>query len=220
MGPLKLIIGNKNYSSWSLRPWLLLKYFEIPFTEVLIPLYQGDYKKRILEYSSAGKVPALISGELVIGESLAIMEYLAEIFSEKKMWPSDREDRARARAICHEMHAGFVELRKSMPMNIRGSYPGKGRTPQVESDIARIDEIFSRCRREFEPKGKFLFGHFTIADAMFAPVVTRFATYGVRLSMVSQEYADTIRQLPAMKEWSNDSVKEPYVIAASEIYTT
>ncbi len=219
MEPLTLIIGNKNYSSWSLRPWLLLKYFDISFKEVLIPLYQGDYKKRILEYSPAGKVPALIYGSLVIGESLAIMEYLAEFFPDKKMWPSNREDRARARAVSHEMHAGFSELRKNMPMNIRGSHPGKGRTPQVLQDIARIDDIWSRCRREFEPKGKFLFGHFTIADAMYAPVVTRFATYGVKLSMLAQEYADMIRQLPAMKEWSNDSVKEPYVIAASEIYT-
>ena len=214
-----LIVGNKNYSSWSLRPWLLLKHFGIPFKEVLIPLYEGDYKRRILELSPAGKVPALVQGKLVIGESLAIMEYLAELFPQKNLWPANREHRARARAVSHEMHAGFSQLRTNMPMNIRGRHPGKGLTPQVESDIARIDEIWSGCRKEFQSQGKFLFGSFMIADAMYAPVVTRFNTYGVKISKISQDYAQSIADLPAMKEWSAAGIKESHVIAASEIYS-
>ena len=220
MESLTLIIGNKNYSSWSLRPWILLKYFDIPFKEILIPLYEGDYRKRILEFSPAAKVPALVHGKLVIGESLAIMEYVAELFPEKRMWPVNIDERARARAISHEMHAGFSALRTNMPMNIRGNHPGKGRNVQVESDIARINAVWTDCRKEFQAKGNFLFGNFTIADAMYAPVVTRFNTYGVKLSMIAQEYAEMIRQVPAMKEWANSAVKEPHVIAASEMYTT
>lgn len=219
MEPLTLVIGNKNYSSWSLRPWILLKYFDVPFKEILIPLYEGDFKKRLWEVSPSGKVPALIHGDLKIAESLAIMEYAAELFPQKKMWPSDLKDRARARGISHEMHAGFAPLRTHMPMNIRGSHPGKGRTPEVDRDIARIDAIWSECRKDFRSKGEFLFGAFTVADAMFAPVVTRFYTYGVKLSPASQEYADAIRQLPAMKEWSEAGLKETHYIAASEPYT-
>ncbi len=219
MDTFTLVIGNKNYSSWSLRPWLLLKYFEIPFNEVLIPLYEGNYKHELLRYSNAGKVPILVHGGLTLGESLAIMEYLAEVFPEKKMWPANREDRAWARAVSHEMHAGFSVLRNNMPMNIRGSYPGKGRTPEVEKDITRIDEIWTNCRKEFKNKGNFLFGHFTITDAMFAPVVTRFNTYGVKPSLPAQEYMEIIGKLPALKEWSKAAVMESQVIAASEKYT-
>lgn len=215
---LTLIIGNKNYSSWSLRPWILLKYFDVPFKEVLILLYEGDYKKRVLEYSDSGKVPALIHGQVKISESLAIMEYVAEIFPDKKMWPADLKERACARGVSHEMHAGFSALRTNMPMNIRGNHPGKGRNADVDRDIARVDAIWSECRKS-HAQGKFLFGSFTIADAMFAPVVTRFHTYGIKLSSLAQEYAETIRQLPAMKEWSEAGVKEPYVIAASELYS-
>lgn len=219
MDTFTLVIGNKNYSSWSLRPWLLLQYFNIPFNEVLIPLFEGNYKHEILRYSNSGKVPILAHGMLTIGESMAIMEYLSEVFSEKKMWPANREDRARARAICHEMHAGFTALRTHMPMNIRGSYPGKGFTPEVAKDVARIEDIWANCRNEFKHKGDFLFGHFTIADAMYAPVVTRFNTYGVKTSLATQEYMDTIVKLPAMNEWIKAAVRESHVIAASEKYT-
>lgn len=219
MEELTLVIGNKNYSSWSLRPWLLLKYFEIPFKEVLVPLYEGDYKERLLKFSPSGKVPILVHGRLAMGESLAIMEYVSELFPQKPMWPSNREQRAQARAISHEMHAGFVKLRKHMPMNVRGRHPGQGLTPEVEKDIARIQEIWTGCRKEFGSKGKFLFGPFTIADAMYAPVVTRFNTYGVKLSKEAQEYAQTILDLPAIQEWTGASTQESYVVAASEIYS-
>ncbi len=218
MEPLTLVIGNKNYSSWSLRPWLLLKYFAIPFKEILIPLYEGDYKTQILNYSVSGKVPFLVHGKVKVWESLAIAEYLAEAFADKKMWPSNCEDRAWARSISHEMHAGFSNVRTNMPMNIRGSFPGKGRTPEVDREIERIQEIWSGCRLAFKGHGNFLFGHLTVADAMYAPVVTRLKTYGVELSGAAQEYAQTILNLPAMKEWSRAAQEEPYVIASSEKY--
>jgi glutathione S-transferase len=220
MEQLTLVIGNKNYSSWSLRPWLLLKYYEIPFKEILIPLFEGDYKTQILTYSLSGKVPLLAHGDVKVWESLAICEYVAELFPDKKVWPADRSARAWARSISHEMHAGFAQVRTHMPMNIRGNFPGKGRTPEVEREIVRIEEIWSDCRREFKGKGNFLFGHFTAADAMYAPVVTRFKTYGVRLSGAAQEYAEAILNLPALKEWSGAAAEEPYVIAASEKYAT
>jgi glutathione S-transferase len=218
MKEMTLVIGNKNYSSWSLRPWLLLKYFGIPFKEILIPLFEGDYKTQILQYSLSGKVPLLVHGKVKVWESLAIGEYLAETFPAEKMWPAAAEDRAWARSISHEMHAGFAQIRTSMPMNIRGSYPGKGRTPEVDREITRIEEIFNNCRQTFKEKGDFLFGCFTVADAMYAPVATRFKTYGVKLSGPAQEYVETILNLPAMKEWSQAAFEEPYIIAASEKY--
>jgi glutathione S-transferase len=181
-------------------------------------LYEGDYKQKILAISPAGKVPALVHGRLVIGESMAIMEYLADIYPALKMWPDNVEDRAKARAVSQEMHAGFSELRKNMPMNLRGHFPGKGLTPQVQSDIQRIDQIWGQCRNEYQKTGPFLFGRFSISDAMFAPVVTRFKTYGVKISPVSQQYAEAITELPAMKEWTQVGVQEPYIIPASEIY--
>ncbi len=214
---LTLIIGNKNYSSWSLRPWLILKYFSIPFQEILIPLYEGDYKNQILKYSSHGKVPALLDGDFCVGESLAIAEYLYDLFPDKNLWPVDIKDRAWARAVSTEMHAGFVSLRSHMPMNFRKSLPGKGRTPEVEKDILRIFQIWEECRKTFHNRGPFLFGSFTIADAMFAPVVTRFQTYGVELSPALKEYSQTILNLPAMQEWLAASAKEPWIIAASEV---
>ena len=215
---IKLIIGNKNYSSWSLRPWILLKYFEIPFEEILIPLYEGNYKKQILKYSSNGKVPALVHGSVVISESLAICQYLSELFPKKKMWPQDIKDRALAYSIAQEMHAGFFYLRTNMLCNIRGRYPGKGMTPESKRDINHILEIWTSCRKKHKTQGPYLFGQFTVADAMFMPVVTRFRTYGVTLKGTSKEYAQTMLNLKAFKEWEEAAIKEPWVIKKSEIY--
>ncbi|MDE2009670.1 MAG: glutathione S-transferase family protein [Candidatus Omnitrophica bacterium] len=214
-----LVIGNKNYSSWSLRPWLLLKQAGIPFEEVLIPLYEGDYKAKILKYSHHGKVPVLIHGSVTVWETLAIAEYVADLFAQKQLWPQNPEDRALARSISAEMHSGFASLRTHMPMNLRASHPGKGRTPEVEKDIARIVEIWEGCRSKFQAQGPFLFGQFTVADAMYAPVVTRFRTYGVALKGLSAAYAKTILDLPAFKEWEAAGIKEPQYIKASEIYS-
>jgi glutathione S-transferase len=214
---LTLIIGNKNYSSWSLRPWLLLKQSKIPFEEILVPLYQDGYKVKLLKYSPHGKVPALIHGQLTIWESLAICEYIAELFPEKNLWPQKREDRARARSLAAEMHSGFAQLRTHMPMNLRGSHPGKGRTSEVNADILRILDIWEGCLKE--SSGPFLFGHFTVADAMFAPVVTRFRTYGVVLKGLTVGYAQTMLDLPSFKEWEKAGLKEPWTVKASEIYS-
>ncbi len=213
-----LVIGNKNYSSWSLRPWILLKYFDIPFKEILIPLYEGSYKEQILKYSPQGKVPVLIHGKLVIGESLAICQYLSDLFVKKKMWPAQLSDRALAYWISQEMHAGFSNLRTYMPMNLRGHYPAEGMRPEVDADIKRIFQIWESCRRRFHAKGPFLFGHFTVADAMFLPVVTRLRTYGVDVKGLSKAYVKTMLDLPAFKEWEKAGEAEPWVIKRSEIY--
>lgn len=217
--PLTLVIGNKNYSSWSLRPWILLKYFKIPFEEVLIPLYEGNYKAEILKYSPYGKVPILVHGPVKVWESLAICQYLAEAFPQHKMWPQKIEEKAWAYSISQEMHAGFVKLRTHMPMNIRSTHAGKGKTPDVERDITRIIEIWTSCRQEFQSKGPFLFGPFTIADAMFVPVVTRFKTYGISLEGLAADYSNAIQSLPAFQEWKEKSIQEPWFVQASEIYS-
>jgi glutathione S-transferase len=217
MSQFTLVIGNKNYSSWSLRAWLVLKYFEIPFTEILIPLYQPGSRETILQHSPSGKVPALHHDGVTIWESIAICEYLAEVFPEKKVWPEELKARTLARSISAEMHAGFQSLRYNMPMNCRASYPGKGGGPGVDEDIRRIIAIWRECRERFGKGGEFLFGDFTIADAMYAPVVTRFLTYGVELSGVEKRYCDTILSLPAMQEWYEAARKEPHIIPEFEL---
>ena len=202
----KLYIGNKNYSSWSLRPWLAMKQAGIPFAEQRIALYQSESKRRILELSPSGKVPVLKDGATTVWDSLAILEYLAERFPDRGLWPTDAAARARARSISAEMHSGFAALRTHMPMNLRNSYPGRGRTPEVEADIARIVGLWTDCRAT--ASRPFLFGDFCAADAMFAPVVTRFHTYGVTLPPVCQRYADHVLALPAMRAWYADARAE------------
>lgn len=217
MDQFTLIIGNKNYSSWSLRAWLVLKYFGIPFAEILVPLYQQGSKETILKHSPLGKVPALIHKVRTIWESIAICEYLAEIFPQKKLWSEEPEARAVARSISAEMHAGFQSLRHNMSMNCRESYPGRGSGPGVEDDIRRIIAIWRECQERFGKGGEFLFGNFTIADAMYAPVVTRFKTYGVELSGVEKKYYDTILALPALQEWYEAARNDPHVIPEFEL---
>jgi glutathione S-transferase len=196
-----LVIGNKNYSSWSLRPWLAMKVFEFPFDEIRIPLYGPGAKEEILKYSPAGKVPVLIDGATTVWDSLAVLEYLAE--KNPKLWPANAQDRARARSVSAEMHAGFPNLRNHMSMNVRKRYPGKGRTPEVETEIARILNIWDACR------GPFLFGAFSAADAMYAPVVLRFRTYAVELAAASRKYYEAMLALPPMKEWIEAAEREP-----------
>jgi glutathione S-transferase len=211
-----LVIGNKNYSSWSLRPWLLMKQAGIQFTETRVPLYAGTYKDEIRKYSPAGKVPILIDGQLTVWDSLAIAEYLAEQHAEKQLWPRDAALRAIARSISAEMHSGFSALRSNMSMNCRRSLPGKGRTVEVAADIDRIQRMWTECRSRAAGEGPFLFGSFGIADAMYAPVVLRFKTYAVNLPPAAQQYADTILALPALQEWVEAAKVEPEVIAAFE----
>lgn len=213
MSGLTLVFGNKNYSSWSMRAWLLMRQFRIDFEEVQIPLRQADSLERKLAYSPAGKVPILIDGDMRIWDSLAIVEYLAEKFPEKRLWPADHEARALARSVSAEMHSGFASLRSRMPLNCRAYRPGVGRAPGVQEDIDRICEIWGECRARYRTSGEFLFGEFTAADAMFAPVASRFQTYGVALDRVEGAYAQAILAMPTVRLWMEDAHKEPWTIA-------
>lgn len=201
MPNLVLVIGNKAYSSWSLRPWLLMKHAGIAFDEIRVSLYQEGAKQKLLQYSAAGKVPVLKEGELTIWDSLAICEYLAEKHPEKQLWPAHPAARARARSVSAEMHSGFTNLRNQMPMNVRREMPGRARTPEVVAEVARIEMIWNECRSRHGAGGPFLFGAFSIADAMYAPVASRLRTYGVALTGAAAPYATAIHALPAMQEW-------------------
>ena len=215
--PLKLIIGNKNYSSWSFRPWIAMKVAGIAFEEEVISLDAPDFKARLNAVSGTGKVPTLIDGEIRVWESLAILEYLAEKFPAAKLWPADPAARALARAISSEMHAGFVPLRKACPMNMWRPPAKRDLAADVKANAARIDAMWADCRRRFGQGGPFLFGAFGAADAMYAPVVARFRTYGVDVSAASRAYMDAVMALPAWIEWRTAALKEPWVLAEDEI---
>lgn len=204
---MKLIIGNKTYSSWSLRPWILMKHFEIPFEEILIKLDLPDTTANIKKYSPTGKVPALIDGDFVIWESAAIMEYLNEKYPEKKMYPSDMQDRAVARSLCMEMHAGFFKMREILSFNVKKSYQNFN-FGDAKADIERVKYIWETQLKK--SSGPFLFGSFSIADAMFAPVVGRFKTYGVPADGVVKNYCERILNLPAMQQWYDGASKEDF----------
>lgn len=215
MSSLTLVIGNKNYSSWSLRPWLAMKVAGIEFEEVLVPLDTADTKADILKWSPAGKVPVLIDGDVTVWESLAILEYLAEKFPQRSIWPERMEERAIARAISAEMHAGFMALRKHYPMNVRKQILGRGPTPEAAADIARIETIWKSCLER--SGGPFLFGAFTAADAMYAPIVSRFETYGISVDPVCRSYMDDILTLPVFEKWYAAAEAEPWIIAREEV---
>ena len=215
---LALVIGNKNYSSWSLRPWLLLKQAGIPFSEIRVSLYTEESRAQIKRYSPSGKVPALLDDGVTVWESLAICEYLADKFPNKQLWPADRIARAEARCVATEMHAGFAALRQHMSMNCRQHLPGKGRTPEVLRDISRITVLWNDCRARFGDNDHFLFGKFSIADAMYAPVALRFVTYDVELDPVSAAYVKTIAALPPIRQWVAEARAETEVIPRFEPY--
>jgi glutathione S-transferase len=210
---LKLVIGNKNYSSWSMRPWLALRASNIDFEEIFIPLYTGEAdKKRILDVSRAGKVPVLIDGDVTVWDSLAIIEYLAERFPERRLWPEDRVQRARARSISAEMHSGFAALRNECGMNLHRPVSAIKLSADAGADIARIQEIWTECRAHFGKSGPFLFGAFNGADAMFAPVVHRFRTYAIAVTPEVQRYMDVMMASPAFQEWTRAGLAETLVI--------
>ena len=217
MGQMTLVIGNKNYSSWSLRPWIALRQNDIPFTEHLIPLFDENWKTEVSKVSPTEKVPVLIDGDVTVWETLAILEYVNEKFPDRGLWPADSTARALARAVSMEMHAGFSALRGNMPMNIRKDLSGKGMGPGVAEDIKRICELWNECRAKFGQGGPFLFGTFTIADAMYAPVVSRFTTFGVKLDDVCQAYCDAVLDTKAYREWKEAAVKETWTVAEDEI---
>ena len=216
MADLTLVIGNKNYSSWSLRPWLVLKQAGIPFREVRIPLYTPDSKRQMLAYGPTGKVPVLRDGDTTVWDSLAICEDLAESFPQANLWPTDRRARATARALCAEMHSGFAALRSRLPMNIRRAPAAVPMDAAVQHDVERVLEGWNACLSGAS-QGGFLFGPFTIADAFFAPVVLRLQIYRVALPGDAAAYAERIMALPAMGEWLADARAETEAIASFDV---
>jgi glutathione S-transferase len=210
---LTLVIGNKNYSSWSMRPWLALRANDIAFDEVFIPLYTGDADKaRILDFTRSGKVPVLIDGDVTVWDSLAIIEYLAERFPETRLWPEDRAGRAHARSISAEMHSGFAALRNECGMNLHRPVGAVELSAEARANVARIQQIWMECRERYGTWGPFLFGKFGGADAMFAPVVHRFRTYAIPLEPIARHYMDAMMALPAFQEWTRAGVAETLVI--------
>ena len=214
---LKLVIGNKNYSSWSMRPWLALRASNIAFDEVFIPLYTGAAdKQRILGFTHSGKVPALIDGDVTIWDSLAIIEYAAERFPDARLWPEDRAWRAHARSISAEMHSGFAALRNECGMNLHRPVGAIALSAEARTDIARVQQIWIECRARYGKSGPFLFGSFGGADAMFAPVVHRFRTYAIPVEPEVKAYMDTMMALPAFQEWTSAGLAETLVIEKFE----
>ena len=203
---LKLVIGDYNISSWSLRPWLALKQAGLPFEQVVIRLGEAGAKAEIFKHSPSGKVPCLIDGDTVVWDSLSICEYVAEKIP--TLWPAHRKVRAEVRSISAEMHAGFAAMRQKLPMDVRASKRFATLTAEVQADIARIVAIWESCRNRFVDSGPFLFGRFSVADAMFAPVVWRFLTYAVELPPASRAYVESMRTLPAMQEWHAAALAE------------
>ncbi len=215
---MKLVIGNKNYSTWSLRPWLLLTAFAVPFDEIQESLAAEGIKERFQKYSAAAKVPVLIDGDLTVWDSLAICEYISEQYLDGQGWPADPALRAEARSVTAEMHSSFTALRNEMPMNcraIRQIEPSAG----ALKDVERIDTIWSDCRRKYAGIGPWLFGEFSIADCFYAPVVLRFATYDIQLSPTAQQYAATLLQHEKMVEWIDAANRETEIIPADEAGT-
>ena len=210
-----LVIGNKNYSSWSLRAWLMLKHAGVDFDEMRIPLFVAGYKEKLLTYSPAGKVPVYRDGDVLVWDTLAIGEYLYE--THPSLWPAQREARARARSVSAEMHSGFVPLRKAMPMNIRAGGRKVAMSADLEADIARIKTIWRDLRKQYAAAGPWLFGPYSIADAMYAPVAFRFLTYGVSEPGVVDEYIQTVRSDPLVQAWVQAAQTEQEVVAASEV---
>ncbi len=217
MDRLVLVIGNKNYSSWSFRAWLLLTHLGVPFTEVRIPLDTHTWEREIGRHSPSRMVPVLKHGEHVVWDSLAICEFASEQFAQERGWPRAAAARAAARSVSAEMHSGFTALRETMPMNCRRRVAGFRAPEGAAADIRRICQIWRWCRETWGSGGPFLFGDFSIADAMYAPVISRFHTYGVRLDPVEKAYADAVWALDAVRQWMREAANESEVIHQAEV---
>lgn len=212
---MKLIFGNKNYSSWSLRAWLVLAHFDIPFDEEMVLLSGEGWRETLRKKSPSGKVPVLIDGDVVVPETIAIIEYLNDKYPAKGIWPSNRIERARARSAAAEMHAGFTALRNAAPMNLRASHPGKVDLDAVAGDLKRLERLWGDLLSQSD--GPYLFGKFSGADAMFAPVATRIRTYQLPVSDVAMDYVDAIYALPAFQRWLSEALKETWIVEDDEI---
>ena len=217
MVKLHLVIANKNYSSWSLRPWMAMSMAGLPFDETIIPLDTPSTKKQIAKHSGAGRLPVLHHGKITIWETLAILEYLAETFPNKNLWPKSKPARAFARAVSNEMHAGFTGLRDACPMNLHRPPKPVMLNDATRADIARIEEIWRECRKTYGKGGKFLFGKFCIADAMFAPVVTRFETYAIPVGKETKAYMDAVTSTKAFQSWKAAALKETWIVTHDEV---
>jgi glutathione S-transferase len=220
MSALTLVIGNKNYSSWSMRPWVLLRQLGIVFEEVRIPFHSAEWDANIVRWSPSRLVPVLWRGEQSVWDTLAIHETLHEWYPDMGVWPADPVARAFARSASAEMHSGFRDLRAKMPMNIRASHPGKGAAAEVTANIARIEALWAEARRTWGAGGPFLFGAFSAADAMYAPVVMRFKTYAVALAPESQRYCDAMQASPGVRAWVEGALAETEWVADDEPYAT
>ncbi len=208
--PIKLVIGNKSYSSWSLRPWILLAHLHIPFEEVQLNMYDDKGKKAMRKHSPTGKVPVIFDGDIQVWESLAIVEYLHEKYPDKNVWPKNKAARAHARAVSSEMHAGFQGLRQHCPTNFIRDVRARELTEAAANDVARLEALWADTRKRFGKGGPFLFGKFSAADAMFAPVVNRLHVYDVKVKKDTRAYMDAVRALPAWIAWHADAEKEKY----------
>lgn len=217
MSKLRLIIGNKNYSSWSLRPWLALTAAKLPFIEEMILLDTPEFAGAVARHSGAGRVPVLYHGKLVIWDSLAILEYIADAFPQKNMWPTASSARAMARSISSEMHAGFQALRNACPMNLRRPRRTVLMEDAVKKDVARIESLWRAARDKHAKGGKFLFGKFSNADAMYAPVVTRFDTYDIKVASDTREYMNNVMECEAFKAWKEAALKETWIVPSDEV---
>lgn len=213
---MRLVIANKKYSSWSLRPWLVMRAFDIPFDETVVPLRRPETKGEIARFSPSGKVPALIDGSVLVWESLAIIEYLAEKFPDKAIWPKDRAARAHARAIANEMHGGFLPLRQALPMNLAKTFRTPKLSDAADENVARIEQIWRETAAKFGGRGRYLFGAFSAADAMYAPVVTRLDTYQIPVAPDTRAYMDTMLAQPAFLAWKKEALSEPWTITDYE----
>lgn len=214
---MKLVIGNKNYSSWSLRPWLLLSYHALPFEEARIPLNQDDTYTVLSQYTDAGKVPVLKDGDLTIWDSMAICEYVSEQYLDGGGWPSSIRARAEARSCSAEMHSGFSGIRGQLPMNCRATGRHVSPNTTLELEVARVDRIWSQYRKIYSSAGSWLFGEFSIADCMFAPVASRFKTYGINISTTSKEYMHFVLDHEQMRKWVKQALAEPETIDMAEV---
>jgi glutathione S-transferase len=219
MAKPELIVGNKNYSSWSLRPYMALKMADVPFTDKLVRIMVPETPKALAKYKATGKVPLLVHNSLVIWDTLAMIEYAAETWPIKPIWPKNKKARARARSVSAEMHSSFGALRNACPMNLRRErkLPPGGITPAVAKDVARIEAIWAECRKQFGKGGPFLFGKFSAADAMFAPVCSRFETFAIPVSKTSRAYMDAIFATSAFQQWKKDAALETWVIPEDEV---
>jgi glutathione S-transferase len=213
---LHLYIGNKNYSSWSFRPWIAMKVAGVPFEETVISLNAPDFKPMLSKLAGTGKVPTLVDGDVHVWESLAILEYLAEKFPAAGLWPSDAMARAHARVVANEMHAGFIPLRRHCPMNFWRPVQKREPTPEVVTNVVRIEAMWSDCRARFGHGGAFLFGRFGAADAMYAPIVSRFHTYAIEVGAPARAYMDAMMALPAWAEWTQAALAEEWVLPEDE----